>query len=150
MTKDENDSTPTLEQFKEDIRDIYSHGDLKEGYENLIFVTEELELKHNNQPVTYELILIKFRQHINWWNYMYKKKERSGMLRKEAEEARMDIARFITERGWEKEWDIKSGTMIREMYLFGTLPIKELVRQLRNFKGLWMKTEEKDKGKSPP
>ncbi len=74
---------PSFEDFKRDITTIYGNGDMEATYTRLVYY---LEFLPDNYPtigkLTYEFIIEKYRQFINQWNYLYKRKEQKGYLSK--------------------------------------------------------------------
>lgn len=138
MSTENNDYIPDYEEFKTEISKIYSIGDMQKGYRDMLFHVNNFKDPQGN-PVTWELIRSQYELHISWWDYMYKKKENSRFLKADAESKRFEISPFIVEKMYNRVWIIARGTKERNDYVFGKLPLEELMKQLKEFKQLWTK-----------
>lgn len=138
MSTEDNDYIPDFEEFQKEIVKIYSIGDMQKGYKDMLFHINNHKDSSGNR-LTWEFIRSQYELHISWWDYMYKKKENSRFLKADAEAKRYEISPFIVERMYNRVWVITRGTKERNDYIFGKLPIEELMRQLKEFKQLWIK-----------
>ncbi len=137
---------PSFDDFKRDIITIYGNGDMEATYTRLVYY---LEFLSDNYPtigkLTYEFMIEKYRQFINQWNYLYKRKEQKGYLSKEAEVARKNFFDFIGGELFKEEYIIQKGSLTRDRYLFGNIAIEELERQLKVFKTIYTKKQSNGK-----
>jgi hypothetical protein len=128
------EGTPPFQQFKNDVIPIFSDGNLQQAYDQLITLLECGKRDSNGNVVTWGHILKKYTDHINWWNYSFKKTEAAGYLKESNRAKRLEIEEFISREMYNREWRVSKGNLERDTYLFGSLPIDNLKAQLQNFR----------------
>jgi len=127
---------PTEEQFRKDISSIFidENIDYSWALERLKFHLDDT-IPGNEQALTYQDILAKYRSHIENWNLRNAEKERKGFLDKDQQRKRKNIIQFLESRLYLLEWTYHETNPLRDNYLFGTIiPMDEILSQLKEFK----------------
>ena len=128
------ESIPSKEQFKADIFPIYPDGDQVNAYNELARILAIPDKKDDKgRPLTWSYILMKFKKQHDQWQFTYGQKDQKYLKDKDREK-RQDIYDFLNKELWTREYEVHKGSMERNKYLFGSLPINNLVAQLQNFR----------------
>lgn len=128
------ESEPTIQQFKNDVVPVFADGNLDQAYDSLISMLRSGKTDSKGNPLTWSYILKKYQAHIEWWNFSFKKTEIAGYLKESNRAKRLEIEEFIVREFYNREWRIAKGSMERDKYLFGDIPIDNLKAQLQNFR----------------
>ena len=124
---------PSFETFRKEILKIYPEGNLLLAYEKLIHLITQVKTCEDGRPITYQLIMDKYSDHIRSWNMVFGRRD-PRYWGKDAEEKRKTIWDFI-ELGWyEREFLTSVGDDERSSYLFGGFSISYLKKRLEEFK----------------
>jgi len=129
------EAIPSQDQFRRDLLPIFPDGDLDVAYNLLVAILGENKTSTNtHEPVTWPFILKSFEEHHNQWRYLYGKQADAGYLSNKNLEKRKNIQEFLEKESWNRDYPIQKGTIARNDYLFGKLPIENLMKQLSDFK----------------
>jgi hypothetical protein len=133
---------PSLSQFKRDVGTVNSDGDMDKAYNAMkIALNGEKNVIVDNKevPLTWSFILLRFTEHTSWWKYYYGKQQEGGWIKSANQEKRKTIEQFIEKELWSQMWVVQKGTETRNEYLFGKLPLNNLMTQLRAFRQEYQK-----------
>jgi len=123
---------PTEKQIENELKTIYLDGSMKITYETIKFHIEHVRM-HDKTDVTWDIILSSYKDHIDQWNYKWKKKEDAGFLPKQANEERKNLNEFVNEELYNRQWIIVRGDQSRNNYLFPNIPLDEITKQRKAF-----------------
>jgi hypothetical protein len=142
-----NKIIPSLEQVRSEVSSIFIDDNLDFYYiVDLLKYHLDDQNPDNDPSITYELVLQKYRQHIEAWNIRNGEKERRGFVDKNQLKKRKNFLEFLNGRMYQIDWGNSNASPQRDDYLFGTLLSRtELLEQLKDFKRIWQK-ESKRKG----
>jgi len=128
------EAIPTKEQFKADVFPIFPDGDLNSAYNELVRLLEIPDKKDDKgRPLVWSYILMKFKKHHDQWNFLYGQRDQK-YLKDRDRDKRQDIYDFLNKELWVREYEVHKGSAERNNYLFGKLPLNNLMAQLQNFR----------------
>ena len=142
-----NEDLPDYETFVEDLKEIYADGNLTVTYQRLEYYLFNFAVNGKNikddpiHPLTYRLIMTKFQEHINEWTLMYGKKVGTQYFSNDIAIKRKNLYEFLGSQMWTREFSTSIKNIERDKYIFGPWSIKELLKQLTDFKRLWTEKE---------
>jgi hypothetical protein len=126
--------TPAFDEFVDQIKQIYPEGDLSKAYDRIKWYLTNDPMCANGKPLTYDLIMQKFSDHIRQWNTRYGKRDKKYLAR-EIEEKRKTLHDFMGARMYNMEFVMDGSINLeRNGYLFGKFNMNYLDAQLTDFK----------------
>ena len=132
---------PSFDEFNERLSEIYAEGDLKLSYNRMLWYFKHIQF--NDKPITWEFLLMKFKQHIDEWNLMYGPKLGTQYFPTKAYALRKSFYDFLGDRFYEREFVTSIGHNERNKYLFGDFTIGYLSMELEEFKKRFTDETEK-------
>ena len=118
---------PSYEQFEKDISGINPEGNLKETYQRIQQYVEEYGLKTSkNVPLTYNLIIEGYRNHIIWYSNTYGTETK--YIRGKDKDKKKTLFEYLGEACYNNIYSTSKGDMTREKYLFGDFSLDYLKR----------------------
>lgn len=105
-----------FQTFKTEILNIHPEGDIVHAYEqvnNYISIGTTVD----QQPLSHEIVIKKFRDYVLSWNNKYSKKQASGYLSKANELKPIDG--FVNDGMYQHSYQTTITNIERDKYLFG-------------------------------
>jgi len=122
---------PDLDTFREDLKEIYAEGDTHKAWLRLCWYLQHV--KFENKWMTYEWIMHKYRQHIDWWNQQYGTRAAEYIASKDREK-RKNFHDFLGSDTYKHDFSMKI-VKLRDKYLFPeNVSTKELKKKLERFR----------------
>ena len=125
---------PSVNQLKQDVTSIYI--DVNLDYNQILMRLEyhlDPSYPDNIPDLTYELILQRYRAHIDLWNRRHGERETRGYLKGSEAVERKNFLDFLEMRLYTIDWTAQSGNPIRDRYLFGEIQQTNLTEQRKCF-----------------
>ncbi len=126
-----NSRIPPFDEFKERLAEIYAEGDLQQSYNRLLWYFEHITFE--DKPLTWDFLLMKFKQHIDEWNLLYGPKMGTKYFPTKAYALRKNFYEFLGDNWYEREFVTSVSHTERNRYLFGDFTVGYLKKQLLGF-----------------
>lgn len=125
---------PSASQLQQDVTAIFIDADMNYDWarERIIWHLDPTE-PDNMPDLTYELLLSRYRSHIEHWNRRFKSTEERGYLSKPDAAKRKNFTDFLENRLYKIDWGGMSMTPGRDLYLFGDIAQSKLSQQRKIF-----------------
>jgi len=101
MSNERSEDIVSFKQFREDIGDINGDGNLEMAHNKIGWHIDH-ETDYDGNPITYEYLLSKYREHITAWNKQYADNK---YLSKEEKAKKKTFTDFLTSKWYKRNFD---------------------------------------------
>lgn len=128
-----NPFIPDFETFSREVKSTFIDGNLREAYTELGHHINNYKLDDEETPVTYGLIMEKWKACIKLWNYNFGNKKPEYLTREQREQ-KYNIHDFVVKFKYNDEFSMDKGDVKRDEYLFPpwmkTVELYDLFQQI--------------------
>ena len=117
MEEREDVFIPEFKKFTDEVKAAYNSGNIRDAYMEVVYHIKNYELDDSVTPVTFSIIMEKWKMHLKLWNMKYADKD-PKYLSAAATKEKLNIHDFVKDFKYNDEYSLEKGELKRDDYLF--------------------------------